>query len=583
MAARFSSAWLDELRERADIVQVVSEHVQLRPNGRRYWGLCPFHNEKTASFSVDADRQMYYCFGCKAGGSVIQFVMEIERLEFVEAVRHLAERVHMTLPEITDDAQYQRDRSRKERLLALNREAAQWYHQQLWTPEGAELLAYLHGRGIDDTTVRQFGLGATSFGWDSLCKAMQDAGYTMQELTLAGLAVDKNERTYDMFRQRALFPIISAQGQVLGFGGRAMGDAQPKYLNTPDTPVFNKRLGLYAVHLLRKVRGLSRVILVEGYMDVVSLVQRDIQGVLATLGTALTVEQARQMKRYAPEVWVAYDGDAAGQQATLRALDLLEAEAIPARVLLYPGAKDPDEFVRARGAEAFLALRPQDAMVYRMNRLAEGYDMADQQGRTEYAKACATLLRKVREPVELENHLRHLSVATGFSREVLLQQVGQGAVLRTETTPARRAAGGVSVVTPDHLRAECSLLSLLSARRVSPEALEGADFANPLHRQLYEALIAGQSPSALLEEAEDEPQRREMAEIFGTELQCEDDQVLRIATDCMVRMRRHRIQQRIAVLNDELPALEGDQRREAVTQVYALMQELNRLKSGRKE
>jgi len=586
LAGRFSPVWLDELRARADIVTVVSQYVALKQNGRRYWGLCPFHTEKTASFSVDADRQVYHCFGCKAGGSVIQFVMDIERLEFPEAVRHIAEGVNMPLPELVDDPQYARVRSLKERIYAANKAAAHWYHERLWTPQGEEMLAYLHDRGLDDATIRRFGLGAAGGGWDSLARALAVQGFSGEELAQAGLVSAKNDRTYDMFRQRALFPIISAHGQVLGFGGRAMGDAQPKYLNTADTPVFNKRLGVYAINLLRKVRNLRRVVLVEGYMDVVSLSQHGAVGVLATLGTALTAEQARLLKRYAPEVWVAYDGDAAGQQAILRALDVLEAEEAPAKVLTFPDAKDPDEFVRAKGIAAFEALKPQSGVVYRMNHLSQSFDLGEESGRVEYAKACAAVLRKVREPVELENHVRHLSVVTGFSRDVLIEQIGRGAAGLTPQASyvARRSPlSARASALPDHLKAERSLLSLLSARRIDGPLLEGMTFAEPLHQELARRLMEGDSPPAIVEETTDEAERREIAEIFGAELKGEEEQALRIASDCLTRMRRYQIEQRIAALKQEIMTATGEEKRDWMAQVVTLMEELNRLKAGRKE
>lgn len=586
MAGRFSPAWLDELRARADIVTVVSEYVVLKQNGRRYWGLCPFHNEKTASFTVDPDRQMYHCFGCKAGGSVIQFVMDIERLDFPEAVRHLADRLRMPLPELVDDPHYERTRTLKERIYAANKAAAHWYHERLWTPDGEEMLDYLHGRGMDDATIRQFGLGAASGGWESLIRALTAQGFSREELAQAGLAVERNERHYDMFRQRALFPIINAHSQVLGFGGRAMGDAQPKYLNTPDTPVFNKRLGVYAIHLLRKARTLQRIILVEGYMDVVSLVQRGVQGVLATLGTALTAEQARLMKRYAPEIWVTYDGDSAGQQAILRALDILEAEEVPAKVLVFPNAKDPDEFVRTQGIAAFEALKPQSGVVYRMNHLAQSYDLSEEAGRVEYAKACATVLRKVREPVELENHVRHLSLVTGFPRDVLMQQIGHGAAgvaLQSNYVPRRSPLTTQAATLPEHLKAERSLISLLSAKRIEASLLEDTEFTEPLHRALAHKLMAGVSPSTLLEDTADDAERREIAAIFGAELKGEEEQALRIASDCLTRMRIHRLDELIATIKEELVAASGNDKLNLMMQYDVLGQERKRLKADRKE
>ena len=321
---RFPQAWLDELRERSDIVSVVSRYVHLTPKGGRYWGLCPFHGEKTASFSVNPQRQMYYCFGCHAGGSAITFVMEIEHLEFADAVKLLAEQNHMELPEMIAGREDAASRSEKERLYEANRQCARFFHSELWKKENAQILSYLYGRGLDDQTIRMFGLGSTPARSDGATQAMRALGFTDDELVRAGISVRRDGRVYDMFRQRAIFPIIDAQGRVLGFGGRALGDIKPKYLNTGDTPVFNKRLGVFAANLLKKQRGLKRVILVEGYMDVIALTQAGVPGVCATLGTALTIEQARMLKRYAPEIWVSYDGDAAGQKAILRALEIFD-------------------------------------------------------------------------------------------------------------------------------------------------------------------------------------------------------------------------------------------------------------------
>ena len=338
MAGRIPSAWMDELYARTDIVSVVSAYLPLKKDGRRYWGLCPFHHEKTASFSVNPDLNLYYCFGCKAGGNVVQFVMEMERVSYLEAVKLLADRIHMTLPEVRDDPDYEKRRSQRERLLGANREAARFYHEQLWKPEGKRALDYLHGRGLDDGIIRRFGLGASADQWDGLTKYLTEKGYTQEELSLAGLTVVKSESAYDMFRSRAMFPIIDQYGNVLGFGGRAMNDAKPKYLNTADTPVFNKRKGVYAINLIRKQRDLKRIMLVEGYMDVVAISQAGVTGAVATLGTALTNEQARLLKRFAPEVHLAYDGDEAGQHAIERGLEIFEQEDVPAKVCFSPMA-----------------------------------------------------------------------------------------------------------------------------------------------------------------------------------------------------------------------------------------------------
>ena len=426
MASRYPASWLDELRSRSDIVQIVSGYVALNKKGRKYWGLCPFHGEKTASFSVDGEHQLYYCFGCKAGGNVIHFLMEMERLSFTEAVEQLAERAHLPLPEMEKDEDYERRRTQRERLLAANREAARFYHETLFTPAGAPALDYLRRRGLSDGVIRKFGLGASPEDWSVLTDRLLEKGWTLDELVLAGLSVrkkkdDGKERYFDMFRSRAMFPIIDAYGNVLAFGGRTLDKREPKYLNTADTPVFNKRRGVFAANLLRQQRHLDRVILVEGYMDVVSLTQFGVPGVCATLGTALTNEQARLLKRYAPQVYLGYDGDSAGQHAILRGLDILAQEGVPARVLDFPDGLDPDEFIRRDGAEGFGRLPAVSPAVYRLRRLKDGMDLSTQDGRMAYAREASGIVAAV-DPVERDVLLGQLAIETGFSRETLLEQ-----------------------------------------------------------------------------------------------------------------------------------------------------------------
>ena len=400
MSSRYPAAWLDELRSRSDIVQIVSGYVALNKKGRKYWGLCPFHGEKTPSFSVDGEHQLYYCFGCKAGGNVFSFYMEMEHCTFNEAVEQLAERAHMALPEMEKDVDYERRRTQRERLLNANREAARFYHETLFTPQGAASLAYLRRRGLSDGVIRKFGLGASPDDWSVLSDHLLQKGYTLDELVLAGLTVRKKaengkDRYFDMFRSRAMFPIIDAHGNVLAFGGRTLEKREPKYLNTADTPVFNKRKGVFAANLLRQQRHLERVILVEGYMDVVSLTQFGVEGVCATLGTALTNEQARLLKRYAPQVYLGYDGDSAGQHAILRGLDILEQENVPARVLDFPDGLDPDEFIRRDGIEGFRQLPAISPATYRLRRLKDQFDLSSPDSRLAYARGAAEIVSAV--------------------------------------------------------------------------------------------------------------------------------------------------------------------------------------------
>ena len=598
---KFPASWLSELRSRADIVQVVGQYVSLKRNGHKHWGLCPFHGEKTASFSVDQERQMYYCFGCKAGGSVIQFIMDIERLEFQDAVKHLADQLHMPLPAMEEDPDYQRRRTQRDRLLEANKEAARFFHQTLFTPAGQTALDYLKKRGLTDNVIRKFGLGAAPAGWDTLTKHLTGKGYSIEELRLAGLTVIKEaepasvdpvtgeekperpRRAFDMFRNRAIFPIIDQYGNVLAFGGRALGDVQPKYLNTSDTPVFNKRLGVYAANLLKKERNLKRVILVEGYMDVVSLTQFGVTGVCATLGTALTAEQAKLLKRFAPMVYLSYDGDNAGQNAIMKGLTILEEAGVPARVLQFPDKLDPDEFIRRDGIEGFEKLPALTPESYRMGRLRTQYDLSTQEGRTDYAKACASILQKL-EPVERENHLQELIVQTGFSRDVLLAQMGVSAPAvgkpdapQSQVTRQRFSPNRNSPAATEEERDEELLVSIFATGRVPTDIATEEDFRDPLLRNLYLSLCEGASAASLAEEQVEEQTRARVSKLLLTPPADDTDQLIRMAQDCLDRNRLKRSREELSALEASMATLPPAEKMAALQKAQQLAAQISKL------
>ena len=571
MASRYPASWLDELRSRSDIVQIVSGYVALTKKGRNYWGLCPFHGEKTASFSVDGEHQLYYCFGCKAGGDVIHFIMDMERLSFPEAVEQLADRAHMTLPEMEKDEDYERRRTQRERLLNANREAARFYHETLFTPAGEAALAYLRRRGLSDGVIRKFGLGASPDSWSSLSDRLLEKGWKLDELVLAGLTVKKKkddgrERYFDMFRNRAMFPIINTHGNVIAFGGRTLEKREPKYLNTSDTPVFNKRQGVYAANLLRQQRHLERVILVEGYMDVVSLTQYGVEGVCATLGTALTNEQARLLHRFAPQVYLGYDGDSAGQHAILRGLEILEQEGVPARVLDFPDGLDPDEFIRRDGIEGFRKLPAISPAAYRLRRLKEQFDLSGQDGKLSYARAASDIIAAV-DPVEREVHLKDLSLATGFTRETLLEQMNLSAARQPggkapAAQPARLHAAPAKPGSED-LKAQELLLSLFASGQIPKEMIDEKDFEDDELKSLYRELWAGASPASLPDLAPDDATRSRFTRILLSPSAGDKDQMITMANDCLNRIRKTRLEKRFEELSrmldtapdDTLPAL----------------------------
>ena len=343
---------IEEIRLRNDIVDVVSSYVKLERKGRRYFGLCPFHNEKTPSFSVEPAKQFFYCFGCNKGGTVIQFIMNIEHLDFVEAVKHLAERAGIALPEPEDAGEKEKTYRRKE-ILNLNKEAARFYFSVLAGKSGIAAQSYLKKRGLTEKTICQFGLGLAPASWNELSELLLSKGASQELLISSGLSLkSKNGELYDRFRDRIMFPIFDIRGNIIGFGGRVADKTQPKYMNSPDTPVYNKSRELYGLNYARQSKS-KKLLIVEGYMDVISLHQAGIDYAVASLGTALTQAQAWILKKYAEEVIIAYDADSAGQAATLRGLEILERAGCSGKVLLIPDGKDPDEYVRNNGPEKF--------------------------------------------------------------------------------------------------------------------------------------------------------------------------------------------------------------------------------------
>ena len=591
---RYPASWLDELYARADIVQVVSSYVQLKRNGRRYWGLCPFHHEKTPSFSVSPDLNLYYCFGCKAGGNVIQFLMEMEHLTYQEAVERLADQLQMPLPQMVEDPGYEERRSRRERLLNANREAAAWYHRFLWTDEGRRILEYFYGRGLNDNIIRRFGLGASPRDWNRLTRELESQGFTREELISAGLSAAKEGgEPRDFFRDRAMFPIIDQFGNVLAFGGRTLEkDLPPKYLNTGDTPVFNKRKGVFAANLLRRERNLSRVLLVEGYMDVVALAQAGVRGAAATLGTSLTPEQAQLLGRFAPEVWVAYDGDEPGQHAIEKALGIFEEARVAVRVIRFPDGLDPDEFIRQRGLDAFETLQPMSPVRYRLARLAAASDLSSDEGRIRYVKQAAEEMRRVRDPVELEVYLRDVCARSGFERETVAAQIGVTAARAEvqETSGSvrpsyprrggsgRNAAARNTAARDAALPAERMAVSLLASGHMPKELFRPEDIRDEGLRAIAEKLLSGVTPAMILEDASLE--ERELAgSVFAEQAFQQEEDALTVAADCLNKLRLARLEEEMTQARRTAAAeTDPEKRKSALERVMRLNAEMTKLK-----
>ncbi len=419
----FPPSFVDELIARNPIEDVVGQYVNLKRSGANMFGLCPFHGEKTASFSVAPDKGIYYCFGCHKGGGVINFMMEIEGLTYPDAVRSLAKRVGMQIPE---DEQYQSRYRHQERLWALSKEAARFFNAQLYLPAGAEGLAYAQRRGMPKSTLTKFGVGFAPNAWSALTDAMRKKGYTDQELIDAGLVSEKGGRIYDRFRNRLMFPIIDVRGNVIGFGGRVMDDSTPKYLNSPETVIFNKRKNLFALNLAKKTK-LGYLILVEGYMDAVALHQYGFDCAVASLGTSLTEEHAVLISRYTEQVVLIYDGDEAGQRATRRAIPILEKAGLQVKVLRMKDAKDPDEFLKKFGADRFKLLL-EDAsnrVEYQLNAISRKYDIREDDQRVKFIQECAILISTLPSSVQREVYGNRVAEAGGISFEAMKMEVAK--------------------------------------------------------------------------------------------------------------------------------------------------------------
>lgn len=427
----FDQRFLDELIARSDIVDVVSGYVALQRKGGNLFGLCPFHNEKTPSFSVSPDKQIYHCFGCKKGGGVINFIMEIENLTFPEAVRFLAKRANLPVPE-DDGPQDGADRLRR-RVLELNRDAARWYYDLLCSPEGAAVQAYLDKRRIRRGIAIRFGMGASPDRWDGLLTAMTRRGYTKEELLAAGLVVNgKNGRLYDKFRNRLMLPVIDTRGDVVGFGSRVIDNSEPKYMNTTETITYSKRRILYGLNLAKKTRR-PNIILCEGNLDVVTLHQAGFDNAVASMGTALTVEQTRLLSRFTKELVLCYDNDNAGQLATQRALELLNNSEFSVKVLKLPNRmvdgkptkQDADDFIKNYGPAAFenLLSGSENGVEFRMTQIAARYDLTSDEGRIGYAGEMAEELCRLENAVERDVYTNRAAQTAGLSPEAMKLEV----------------------------------------------------------------------------------------------------------------------------------------------------------------
>lgn len=489
-----SDELIQQIKDENDIVDVISESVRLKKAGRNYIGLCPFHNEKSPSFSVSTHKQIYKCFGCGEAGNVITFVMKNRNFNFIEALEYLANRVNIEFNQTDEDKQ---NKNEKDLLYKLNIDAAKFFFQNLKVNKKAH--EYFLGRGITQNTINKFGLGYSLDSWRSLLNYLKNKGYKEKDIEVNGLII-KSEKgnCYDRFRNRVMFPVFDYRGKVIGFGGRVLEDTKPKYLNSPEGPIFSKGTHLYGLNFAIKKDNASRtLIIVEGYMDCIALHQYGITNAVASLGTALTLQQAKLLKRYSDKVIISYDADLAGQMATLRGLDILRKVGLDVRVLTVPKGKDPDEFIRSNGVEAFQKLINEALPLidYRLKKAKDGIDFNQSSMLIKYAKRVTETLAEL-NPIEKDVYVKKISEDTGIREQAVYDLLGNEL---TKNFSEGKEMNNMEInghklyIEPAYMKAERALLNIMSSRneyfQTIVNNIESSGFIVDAHKKIYELIL----------------------------------------------------------------------------------------------
>ena len=549
---------IEEVRSRNDIVDVISGYVKLTKKGSSYFGLCPFHNEKSPSFSVSREKQMYYCFGCGAGGNVFTFVMEYENYTFVEALKMLAERVGIDLPEMEYSKEAKEKADLKTSVLEVNKLAAKYYYAQLKTEQGKLAHTYLTKRGLSEETITAFGLGYSNKYSDDLYRYLKAKGYRDEVIAKAGLiSIDERKGVYDKFWNRVMFPIMDVNSRVIGFGGRVMGDGKPKYLNSPETIVFDKSRNLYGLHRARTSRK-SYFLICEGYMDVIALHQAGFTNAVASLGTALTSGHASLIKRYVNEVYLTYDSDEAGTRAALRAIPILKEAGITAKIIRMDPYKDPDEFIKKLGAEAFeeRIQKARNGFMFSLEVLEREYDMHSPEGKTEFYHEVAKRLCTFEEEIERNNYIEAVAEAYHIGYENLRKLVAATAVktgLATPSVKPKQAAKKETQREDGNITSQKALITwLLEDEKIFRQIqnyITPKDFTEELYTTvaelLYEQYEEGElNPAKIMNHFTDEEEHREVASLFHTKIKelttkSEQEKALK---ETIIRVKHHSIE-----------------------------------------
>lgn len=528
----YSDELVEEVRQRNDIVDIISGYVNLKKKGGNYFGLCPFHNEKSASFSVSPGKQMYYCFGCGAGGNVFTFIMNYENYTFAEAIKLLADRAGIALPEIEDSKEAREKENRRKTLLQINKEAATYFYYQLRAPQGRVGLDYLKGRQLSDETMNRFGLGYSNKTSNDLCQYLRHKGYADELIRESGVAVfNEKYGMSDKFWNRVMFPIQDVNHRVIGFGGRVMGEGEPKYLNSPETPVFDKSRNLYGLNFARTARQ-DNIILCEGYMDVIAMHQAGFTQAVASLGTAFTSGQANLLRRYTENVILSYDSDGAGVKAALRAIGILKEAGLTGKVLNLEPYKDPDEFMKNLGREEFAKrlLQAENTFFFELRMMQKQYDLSDPEAKTKFYNEIAKKLCGFSEEVERENYTEAVAEKYNISMESLKKLVtGYAAKMGMAAEVIRPKQPVQQKNTPKEQQENVQKLLLTwlveepHLYKKIKKYITPLSFTNELYRQvaqeLFPKLEEGKpNPAAIISRFSQEEEQREAASLFNTKL-----------------------------------------------------------------
>ena len=564
----YTEEQIEEVRAANDIVNVIGSYVKLKRSGGSYTGLCPFHNEKTPSFSVNQARQMYKCFGCGAGGNVITFVMEYENYTFTEALESLAQRAGITLKKIETDSRHKEQESIRMQLLEINRKAGGYYYAMLKSPQGKTGYEYLKSRGLSDETIRHFGLGYAGQGGANLYQFLKHEGYKDDILKETGLFKMDERSVYDKFFNRVIFPIMDVNSRVIGFGGRVMGDAKPKYLNSPETKLFDKSRNLFGLNYAKLGKN-KNMILCEGYMDVIALHQAGFANAVASLGTAFTIQQAGIIKRYTDEVLLTYDSDQAGQKAALRAIPMLRQAGINARIIHMEPYKDPDEFIKGLGADEFQKRmdNAENSFFFETGIARKEYDTADPEQNTKFYHAVAKMLLEFEDKVQRENYLEAVAAKYSLRRDDLKSLVirygtsmtvnqGTGAAPANDINRAASNAKNQGIGYSYKL-----LLSLIIERpgifNQVKEIVREEDYFGEPYRQvaqmLYRQLASGEVvPARIINNFSEADVQNTVADMFQTEFAARlgDEELEKALNELVIRIKEYSIDKRTRELTD---------------------------------